>query len=148
MRHLEVNQGLKLFSDETIFVLPQNWKRWSGIYVRFRFAHLIKHLTVCDLLGLLQQQEPCFRAVVFSQFTSFLDLIEVALRREHFDQYRFDGSMDIKKRNQAVSGFRLPSNKPKVLIVSLKAGGEVSRWSVPNVFLQPIHRSRVELDSS
>jgi hypothetical protein len=43
--------------------------------------------------------------------------------------------MDVKKRNQAVSGFRLPSNKPKVLIVSLKAGGEVSRWSVPNVFL-------------
>jgi DNA repair protein RAD5 len=61
--------------------------------------------------------------VVFSQFTSFLDLIEVVLQRERFDQYRFDGSMDIKKKNAAVSEFRSPSRKPKVLIVSLKAGG-------------------------
>jgi DNA repair protein RAD5 len=61
--------------------------------------------------------------VVFSQFTSFLDLIEVVLQRESFDQYRFDGSMDIKKRNAAISEFKSSSRKPKVLIVSLKAGG-------------------------
>jgi DNA repair protein RAD5 len=61
--------------------------------------------------------------VVFSQFTSFLDLIEVVLQRERFDQYRFDGSMDIKKKNAAVTEFRSASRKPKVLIVSLKAGG-------------------------
>jgi DNA repair protein RAD5 len=61
--------------------------------------------------------------VIFSQFTSFLDLIEVVLQRERLDWYRFDGSMDIKKRNEAVSEFKSPSRKPKVLIVSLKAGG-------------------------
>jgi len=71
----------------------------------------------------LRDQDPCFRAVVFSQFTSFLDLIEVVLQREHFDQYRFDGSMDIKKRHAAISEFKSPSRKPRVLIVSLKAGG-------------------------
>ncbi|RDB29142.1 DNA repair protein RAD5 [Hypsizygus marmoreus] len=71
----------------------------------------------------LRDQDPCFRAVVFSQFTSFLDLIEVVLKRERFEQYRFDGSMDIKKKNAAVNGFREPSRKPKVLIISLKAGG-------------------------
>ena len=31
--------------------------------------------------------------------------------------------MDIKKRNEAVSGFKAPSREPKVLIISLKAGG-------------------------
>jgi DNA repair protein RAD5 len=31
--------------------------------------------------------------------------------------------MDIKKRNDAVSEFKSASRKPKVLIVSLKAGG-------------------------
>jgi DNA repair protein RAD5 len=31
--------------------------------------------------------------------------------------------MDIKKRNEAVSEFKYASRKPKVLIVSLKAGG-------------------------
>lgn len=61
--------------------------------------------------------------VVFSQFTSFLDLIEVVLQRERLDFYRFDGSMDIKKRNEAVSEFKANSRRPKVLIVSLKAGG-------------------------
>jgi len=45
------------------------------------------------------------------------------LQRERFEQYRFDGSMDLKKRNAAIAGFKSPSRKPKVLIVSLKAGG-------------------------
>ncbi|KAJ7762400.1 DNA repair protein RAD5 [Mycena maculata] len=71
----------------------------------------------------LREQDPCFRAVVFSQFTSFLDLIQVALKRERFEQYRFDGSMDVKKRGLALDAFRSPTRRPKVLIVSLKAGG-------------------------
>ncbi|TFK56768.1 hypothetical protein OE88DRAFT_1650222, partial [Heliocybe sulcata] len=71
----------------------------------------------------LRDQDPCFRAVVFSQFTSFLDLIGKALQREHFTWYRFDGSMNVKKRNEAIAEFKAPSRSPKVLIVSLKAGG-------------------------
>ncbi|KAH9486419.1 DNA repair protein RAD5 [Psilocybe cubensis] len=71
----------------------------------------------------LREQDPCFRAVVFSQFTSFLDLIQVALERERFDQYRFDGTMDVKKKSAAVNEFKSFSRKPKVLVVSLKAGG-------------------------
>ncbi|KAI0334349.1 hypothetical protein GY45DRAFT_1318351 [Cubamyces sp. BRFM 1775] len=71
----------------------------------------------------LRDQDPCFRAVVFSQFTSFLDLIQIVLERENLVWYRFDGSMDVKKRNEAVSGFKAPSREAKVLIVSLKAGG-------------------------
>ncbi|KAJ3556710.1 hypothetical protein NM688_g1873 [Phlebia brevispora] len=71
----------------------------------------------------LRDQDPCFRAVVFSQFTSFLDLIQVVLDRERLDWYRFDGTMDIKRRNDAVSAFKSSSREPKVLIVSLKAGG-------------------------
>jgi DNA repair protein RAD5 len=73
--------------------------------------------------GRLKDQEPCFRAVVFSQFTSFLDLIEAALEREELEHYRFDGTMDMKKKNAAVNGFKASSRKPKILIISLKAGG-------------------------
>jgi DNA repair protein RAD5 len=71
----------------------------------------------------LRDQDPCFRAVVFSQFTSFLDLIQVALDREKYDSYRFDGTMDMKKKAAAISEFKSSSRKPKVLVVSLKAGG-------------------------
>ncbi len=76
-----------------------------------------------DAVGRLRDQDPCFRAVVFSQFTSFLDLIQKVLEREGLPWYRFDGSMDIKKRNEAVTVFKAPSREPKVLIISLKAGG-------------------------
>ncbi|KAH8102375.1 SNF2 family N-terminal domain-containing protein [Cristinia sonorae] len=71
----------------------------------------------------LRDQDPCFRAVVFSQFTSFLDLIQVVLEREGFASYRFDGTMDIKKRQAAVSGFKESSREPKIMVISLKAGG-------------------------
>lgn len=74
-------------------------------------------------IGRLRDQDPLFRAVVFSQFTSFLDLIQVALQRDGFDQYRFDGTMDVKKRSTMISEFKEPSQSPKVMIISLKAGG-------------------------
>lgn len=71
----------------------------------------------------LRVQDPCFRAVIFSQFTSFLDLIQVALDRERLDHYRFDGTMDIKKKSTAISEFKSSSRRPKILVISLKAGG-------------------------
>ncbi|TFK41996.1 DNA repair protein RAD5 [Crucibulum laeve] len=80
----------------------------------------------------LRDQDPCFRAVVFSQFTSFLDLIQVVLQRERFDQYRFDGTMDIKKKSAAINEFKSASRKPKVLIVSLKAGGVGLNLTIAN----------------
>ena len=52
-----------------------------------------------------------------------MDLIQTVLEREGFPWFRFDGSMDVKKRNEAITAFKLPSREPKVLIVSLKAGG-------------------------
>ncbi|KAK2461535.1 hypothetical protein APHAL10511_005998 [Amanita phalloides] len=74
-------------------------------------------------LKLISHHAPCFKAVVFSQFTSFMDLIEMALKRESFEYFRFDGTMDLKTRNGAVTAFKAPSTKPKILIISLKAGG-------------------------
>lgn len=52
-----------------------------------------------------------------------MDLIQVVLEREGLSWYRFDGTMDIKKRQSAVAGFKETSREPKVLIISLKAGG-------------------------
>lgn len=60
---------------------------------------------------------------MFSQFTGFLNLIEVALQRENIAFTRFDGSMDIKKRHEAIAQFKTVSRTPMVLLISLKAGG-------------------------
>ncbi|KAG1754761.1 SNF2 family N-terminal domain-containing protein [Suillus paluster] len=96
----------------------------SGVFLRRNdFRSSTKLDALVQNLRRLRDQDPYFRAVVFSQFTSFLSLISVALDRERLSWYRFDGSMDIKKRNAAISEFKQNERKPKVLIVSLKAGG-------------------------
>ncbi|EKM61408.1 uncharacterized protein PHACADRAFT_111980 [Phanerochaete carnosa HHB-10118-sp] len=74
-------------------------------------------------LRAIRQTDPAFRAVVFSQFTTFLDLIQFAFERERLRWLRFDGTMDVRRRNEAVASFKENSDEPKVLIVSLKAGG-------------------------
>ncbi|KAJ4485680.1 RAD5-like protein [Lentinula aciculospora] len=71
----------------------------------------------------IRSSNPAFHAVVFSQFTSFLDLIEIALEREKFDHYRYDGTLDLKRRQGVITAFKQISKRPKILCISLKAGG-------------------------
>lgn len=53
----------------------------------------------------LRREDPSTKSVVFSQFTSFLDLIEPALRRDHIRFLRFDGSMPQKQRAAVLAEF-------------------------------------------
>jgi DNA repair protein RAD5 len=81
-----------------------------------------------DNIGRIRDQDPHFRAVVFSQFTTFLDIIQTALTRESLSYTRFDGTMDLKKRQAAIKTFKDPNGpdgRPthRVLLISLKAGG-------------------------
>ncbi|KAG7099770.1 hypothetical protein E1B28_001582 [Marasmius oreades] len=96
------------------------------------FTSSTKLTALTNHLRRLRDQDPCFRAVVFSQFTSFLDLMETGMRREKFDYYRYDGSMDIKKRNAVITAFKEPSRTPKVALISLKAGGVGLNLTVAN----------------
>ena len=78
--------------------------------------------------GRIRDQDPHFRAVVFSQFTTFLNIIQAALTRESLLYTRFDGTMDLKKRQAAINTFKDPNGpdgkpRPMVLLISLKAGG-------------------------
>ncbi|KAJ4352231.1 DNA helicase rad5 [Didymosphaeria variabile] len=70
----------------------------------------------------IRKQDKGMKSVVFSQFTSFLDLIEPALTRDHIPFLRFDGSMSQKLRATTLTEFTT-SNKPYVLLLSLRAGG-------------------------
>jgi len=67
------------------------------------------------------------RAVVFSQWTSFLDLIGPALDAAGMNWQRFDGSLSIDERNKRVAWFTEPCEQPepvgRVFLVSLKSGG-------------------------
>ncbi|KAH6642128.1 SNF2 family N-terminal domain-containing protein [Boeremia exigua] len=66
--------------------------------------------------------DPSAKTVVFSQFTSFLDLIEPALARDHIPFVRLDGSMPQKVRANVLASFAA-AHKPTVLLLSLRAGG-------------------------
>jgi DNA repair protein RAD5 len=69
-----------------------------------------------------RKEDPKGKTVVFSQFTSFLDLIEPALARDHIPFLRFDGSMAQKTRATVLTEFTT-SPRPYVLLLSLRAGG-------------------------
>ncbi|ODV92537.1 hypothetical protein CANCADRAFT_15482, partial [Tortispora caseinolytica NRRL Y-17796] len=89
---------------------------------RYRSAK-IHALITC--LNDVRVAEPESKSVVFSQFTSYLDLLEFALLREGFDICRIDGSCSEKQRTTAKENFFQPCRPgfPKILLVSLKAGG-------------------------
>ncbi|KAK7058564.1 DNA helicase rad5 [Paramarasmius palmivorus] len=118
---------------EVVRPLPSSQNSNPEVVLRRNdFASSTKLTALTDHLRRLRDQDPCFRAVVFSQFTSFLDLIETAMKREKYDHYRYDGSMDIKKRNASIAGFKSPSRTPKIFLVSLKAGGVGLNLTVAN----------------
>lgn len=61
------------------------------------------------------------KAIVFSQWTGMLDLVETALNHSCIQYRRFDGTMSLAARDRAVKDF---NNDPEVIVMlmSLKAG--------------------------
>jgi len=72
---------------------------------------------------LTELMEAGHSALVFSQFTSFLDLVEVALINHHIPHVRLDGSTPTGKRRTLVKQFQ-ESKDASVFLLSLKAGGQ------------------------
>lgn len=75
------------------------------------------------------------KGIVFSQFTSFLDLINYSLQKSGITCVQLVGSMSMAARDAAISRF---SNEPdcKIFLMSLKAGGVALNLTVAShVFL-------------
>lgn len=72
------------------------------------------------------------KAIIFSQFTSFLDIIESVLDRNRISWVRLDGNMAAQQRTQSLTAFQ---NNPdvKVFLISLKAGGVGLNLTAANV---------------
>ena len=81
-----------------------------------------KITTLLTQLKRLRKQEPQAKSVVFSQFTSFLDLLAPALTSASIPWLRFDGATSQKDRARILTEF---AARPKgcVLLLSLRAGG-------------------------
>jgi SWI/SNF-related matrix-associated actin-dependent regulator of chromatin subfamily A3 len=64
------------------------------------------------------------KAVVFSQFVQFLDIVQVAVREAGFKTCRLTGASSAANRDGAIREFQShEDDTPDVMLVSLKAGG-------------------------
>lgn len=73
------------------------------------------------LLSILREESPVHKTIVFSQFTTMLDIIEPHLKKACLKYVRYDGSMKNDAREASLDSLR--NNKAtRVLLCSLKCG--------------------------
>ncbi|EED21725.1 DNA excision repair protein Rad16, putative [Talaromyces stipitatus ATCC 10500] len=70
----------------------------------------------------LRSKKQTHKSIVFSQFTSMLQLVEWRLRRAGFNTVMLDGSMTPAQRQNSIDHF-MKNVDVEVFLVSLKAGG-------------------------
>ena len=103
--------------------------------VRIGNASSAKIAALTTHLKALRLDSPTTKSVVFSQFTSFLDLIAPALTRASIPTLRFDGAMTQKARAATILEFT-NHKKGVVLLLSLRAGGVgLNLTAARNVFM-------------
>lgn len=81
----------------------------------------IKSAKIRHLIAILHSECKKHKVIVFSQFTSMLDLIEPFLRKESFIFTRYDGSMRNDLREASLERLRTHT-KTRILLCSLKCG--------------------------
>lgn len=88
-----------------------------------------------ELLCNIKKNDPTEKTLVFSQFTSLLDLVEVPLTQKRFRYQRYDGSMKMDERTDAVNAFMNDPNE-NVMLISLKAGNAgLNLWKASQVIM-------------
>jgi superfamily II DNA or RNA helicase len=77
----------------------------------------------CLVEQLQELRDEGHSVLVFSQFTSYLDIIEQGMKHHKIPCLRLDGSTPVAKRKDLVNRFQ-KSDEPLVFLISLKAGGK------------------------
>ena len=101
-------------SHSDLKTVPRNTKFSFDVKANWRSSAKIDRLM--QLLG--ENEEP---TVVFSQWTSMLDLLEIAMEMQGVSYARLDGSLTKGQRDASLMEFR---QGKKVLLVSLRSGGQ------------------------
>ncbi|KIW04349.1 uncharacterized protein PV09_04638 [Verruconis gallopava] len=80
-----------------------------------------KSTKIVHLLKILEEETPDHKVIVFSQFTSMLDIVEPFLKSSGYNFTRYDGSMRNDLREASLSALR-NDKYCRVLLCSLKCG--------------------------
>lgn len=101
-----------------------------------------------EILTEIRDNAPGEKALVFSWFTSFLDILVVALRRAGFGAHvkRYDGTMSPADKDTAVTEFMDPNSGTTILLLSLKSGNAGLNLNRANhvLFMEPYWNPFVE----
>jgi SNF2 family DNA or RNA helicase len=74
-----------------------------------------------ELVSDIVAKDPTEKILIFSQFTSLLDLVEVPMLERHMRYQRYDGSMSMSDRADAIERF-MDNPDERIMLLSLKAG--------------------------
>ena len=74
-----------------------------------------------QLVSDIVAKDPTEKILIFSQFTSLLDLLEVPMLERHMRYQRYDGSMSMSDRADAIERF-MDNADERIMLLSLKAG--------------------------
>lgn len=88
------------------------------------------------------------KVIIFSQFGTMLDLVEFRLERSEVKTVKLTGSMQLSVRQSSLKAFR-SDPKVKVILISLKAGGEGLNLQVANhvILIDPWWNPAVEMQA-
>ncbi|KAL6656595.1 hypothetical protein ACP70R_004375 [Stipagrostis hirtigluma subsp. patula] len=114
-------------------------RKSSGILGRLKNLADFKTSTKIDALREevrnMVEHDGSAKGIVFSQFTSFLDLIQFSLEKSGIKCVQLNGAMNIAEKGRAIDTF---TNDPdcRIFLMSLKAGGVALNLTVAShVFL-------------
>lgn len=126
--------------DNYIFNLSRIRKRINSVVAKQKYGEVLKGLLELRQMCLWQKSEELLstkvkylmknieqvteeghKALIFSQFTTYLDIIENKVKEKNISFSRIDGSFSLKKRSENIEKFQEGDNK--VFLISLKAGG-------------------------
>ncbi|KAG5363584.1 DNA repair protein [Yarrowia sp. B02] len=103
-----------------IFEVERTGKDGQDIRLR-KLSDRPRSSKLVALVSKLKELPKGAKSVVFSQFTSYLDIIQTELRREKFQAFRFDGTLSRQQRTDVLKSFG--QSDGSVLLISLKTGG-------------------------
>lgn len=90
-------------------------------YLETLRAEFVSSAKIDKAMELLREIGPRKKTLIFSQWTSFLDLLEIPIRNAGYQYTRYDGTMKPAERDDAVKAFQ-ENPRVKIMLVSLKAG--------------------------
>ncbi|KAG2722109.1 hypothetical protein I3760_02G114900 [Carya illinoinensis] len=123
----------QLLKKTDLIACPSENQFWVDVEKNWKESSKVSGLLEC--LEHIQRTGSGEKSIVFSQWTSFFDLLEIPLKRRGIGFLRFDGKLVQKQRELVLKEFSETKEK-MVLLMSLKAGGVgLNLTAASNVFL-------------